>query len=360
MVPNKKQSVNIQYVQKGWAAVYHWRGFGSLYEKVLVEEGEKARKKKRGMWRHELTVPEDSAYRTLNHFWIAPSELTIRGRVRNVTSGETLKLEGQDVRLAGLDAAKDEWCGGELCAFGSRRALAAALAKDRKVACAPAQWDTRDALGATMAMCTTHDPDEGEYCDRKDCWLNWQQTAGGHAIGRRNRKDESEMFMHIAWGEDEAIRARRGIWRMNVDLAAMAEEGTEGLPWHEGREKVKVRGVANVLAGNRLRVADTGLELWGNIGSESEWCKSRRNRNCEEQARAAFEEATDGKVVECSYPAGTRWNDAWKRALCSVEKGCEDVRCTLNYAMAARGGECGCWTPWTGTEAASFTNSSPQ
>ena len=194
-----------------------------------------------------------------------------------------------------------------------------------------------------MAMCTALDPEKNEYCDQKECWLNWQQVANGHAIARRELAVESRIVRLMARAEDDAIRNKHGMWKEGVDTAQIADETMKALPWQEAWEKITIRGPAEVLGTDRLRIDGHDLALWGAIGTELEWCMSRRNRDCDREARAALKELMEGKIVECSYTSGAKWYDTWKRVLCTTEEQaqCQGVRCTLNWKMLREG-----WGMW--------------
>ena len=339
------QSVNVLYAKEGWAAAFTWRYYGGEVEEAIVKAGDQARKRKRGMWRYELTIPENAAYRTLNPAWVPPKSLTIRGIARSVTAGDELVVDGRQIRLAGIEAAQDQWCRAEGWAFESRKALAGLLGKDRRVACAPVAWDTRDGAGATMAMCTTRDPGRGEYCDARECWLNWNQVVNGNAIARREQMFNHPMVVVMSRSEDHAIRAKLGMWKEGVDTSRIVDETMQALPWQEAGEKVTFRGKAEVLGADLLRIGDQAFKLYGAIGAMREWCKTRKNRDCDSEGKAALERMVNGKTVECTQTSMARYFDGSERVLCTARgeegKGCSGIKCTLSWRMLREG-----WATW--------------
>ena len=338
------QSVNVRYVAAGWAAAYSWYYYAGAIGTAMSDKMEKARKRKRGMWRYELTIPEESIYRRENPAWAETSTLTIRGKARRVVRGDRLEIDGREIQLAGISAANDEWCPEDQCAFKSTRALAGLLPRDRMVTCAPVSWDTRNANGVTMAMCTVVDPVSDGFCDRKECWMNWKQVADGHAIARREQILESAMVALMARAEDDAIRERRGMWKSGVDTLQIADESMQALPWQEAGEKVSIRGPARVLGPDLLKIGDETLKLYGAVGARSEWCKSRTNRDCDREARTTLEALVDARNVECTHTSTARYFDGSQRVLCTTDddpEGCAEVQCTLSWKMLRQG-----WATW--------------
>lgn len=114
-----------------------------------------------------------------------------------VVDGDSLRIGGRDVRLQGIDAPEyRQTCRRdgrpEACGHQAREALAA-LIGGRRVAC---RADGSDRFERTLAV-----------CEAGGLELNRQMVVQGHAVA----------FGAYEAEEDEARRARRGIWATSFE-----------------------------------------------------------------------------------------------------------------------------------------------
>lgn len=127
-----------------------------------------------------------------------------------VVDGDTIKIEGERIRLHGIDAPeRRQTCrrGGEeyACGIGATKALSA-LMGGRGVACRSVD---RDRYGRTVAKCFVGGRDINEWMVRE-----------GWAVAYRKYSTD------YAPAEDEARRENRGLWA-----------GAFMLPWDWRRKK---------------------------------------------------------------------------------------------------------------------------
>ena len=97
-----ERSPSWHLAKEGWAYPFAWVDFFGTIGRHIVNDGEKARKRKRGMWRHDVQIPDDAYARTGNWAWIPSSGGTVAGEARALT-GDTLEVDGTAVHCRPLN-----------------------------------------------------------------------------------------------------------------------------------------------------------------------------------------------------------------------------------------------------------------
>lgn len=155
-----------------------------------------------------------------------PMPPPIEGRARAI-DGDTLEIGGRMIRLQGLDAPESaqlcedaegkNWrCGAAATAaldaliHGKGEVLSSAL--PLTITCQQDPRDAEDRYGRALAMCRAGDID-----------INLAMVQGGHAVAYRRYldwRDGSPRPHKAAFlaAEDEARRARRGLWQGRFTL----------------------------------------------------------------------------------------------------------------------------------------------
>ena len=334
--------INWLMVKRGWAVGYSWLKGMNPVTTAIAEESRKARKRKRGMWRHNLEIPDDAMVRRENPNWVVGTGESPIAGVPTVTAGDTIRIKGRRVRLAGIVAIKDRWCpeGSPRCSSeGARRELEKVIA-GRGVRCIPEEMPgpTPEPEG-TQAFCTAK---KSGPCDEAKCWLGWQMVKSGHAIARRDWADRHPAMNALIRTESQAIAAGRGMWQERVRIEP--REGAAA-PFHAPGGLRVVGGASHVMSAESLWF-ENEVYLYGIHGARDKWCRSSANRGCGEEAKNALRKMVVGQEIVCVWPEEARFEkNRPLRGLCTneaqrklQEQGrCEGIECTMNYELVRRG-----------------------
>lgn len=127
---------------------------------------------------------------------IAPSPAPVSATVR-VIDGDTIEVDGERVRLLGIDAPEDDQiCGIDGASFSCGDAATSKLQEligQRQIECV---GDDRDRYGRLIAICSVDGRDVGQ-----------EMVRSGWAVAFTKYSDEYVME------EREAQRAGRGLWQ---------------------------------------------------------------------------------------------------------------------------------------------------
>ncbi len=141
---------------------------------------------------------------------------TLIDEAPKVVDGDTLELQGQRVRIWGVDAPEsDQTCTSQFgrpydCGARATEHLTAFIG-NRAVEC----WvEAKDIYGRNVSICSVNGRDIGDEMVRSGWALDWPQYSKGA----------------YAKQQDEARAAKRGVW-----------QGTFELPWEWRRTKGNTR-----------------------------------------------------------------------------------------------------------------------
>lgn len=133
---------------------------------------------------------------------------TVEGRVK-VIDGDSLEIDGREVRLHGIDAPE----AGQTCRDKSGKPWRCGRA---------ATQELRELIGGGKVTCTGDEVDRYDrlvaQCSREDTDLNGAMVARGLAIAY------GEHTSRYAGEEAEARRARRGMWSGQFDRPSVWRE----------------------------------------------------------------------------------------------------------------------------------------
>ena len=288
------------------------------------------------MWRETLVIPDTALVRTMNPTLIPEEEFTLEGKAE-VVNGDKLTIGGETVRLAGIAAPTNEWCGAKRCGDQAREILRR-FTRRKDVRCAPVSLDAEQD-GPLEAICTARARRKGPY-DTTECLLNWRMVNAGWAIARREQGERHPLMKFIMMAERDAITAEAGMWKAGVDLDQIRQDIPRTVHTAPG-EEASVEGTAKVRGGAHLQLAigDELVQLHGVAPAKSKWCKSRKTRHCEAEARAALAEMIKGKDLKCTWLEKTTrfYVNRVPRATCKATQECDGTKCLINWQMVRQG-----------------------
>ena len=327
------RSVNWYMVWSGWAYGFHWFDFVGTLGPAIAKDGEKAREKGKGMWRHDVQIPDDALARTRNRALIPSGAETLRGEAA-VVDGERLRIGNTTVQLAGVAALDDKWCKGEKnheCAHEALTFLEN-LTSNRQLRCEPVEPPSTS-TELKEVFCTEDELPGEEVCDRRQCWINWELVANGHALARRSWADVLDDKRHpmaadLARAEERAIKEKEGLWQDEVDLEAIKQEVEDRFaPLHNGSNTVT--GYAETGKVHRVHVNGKEIYLYGMLTPRPEWCIGYENRNCGKEAQEAYKELVSGKELTCTWQPSMNWMIPIPMGICRPAQGGESINRTL-------------------------------
>ena len=148
--------------------------------------------------------------------------------------------------------------------------------------------------------------------------------------------------------ESNAILGERGMWsgRVNIEPRERA-----AAPFHmPGPLNRAIEDSPRVMANESLwfdhELHLGELHLYGIYGARQEWCRSRSNRKCADEARSAIKAMTADNEIECTWPEEARFKQSWRlRAVCTTAEHrereqageCEGIECSLNWELVRKG-----------------------
>ena len=307
--------------------------------RFVTEEGKKAEKVGRGMWREEINIPDDAAIRVLNPEWIPPEELTIRGLAEAVGT-DTVRVGETTVKLAGLTGARSElceWDEGE-CENKAREALED-LVNANELACSPVELASTESE-AQEALCT--EAGEGEpSCDRRECWINWKMVRHGHASAQQVPIDAIRSWPCSRWAKKRQSDNKWAFGQAPCRWTPLEEPGM-ALPLHSGGDLERMRGKATVKNGNTLQIEGQDVLLQGAVAPvNAKWCNWRKIKDCARDAIEAAKAMAEGKTMECIWPQVAWYRNIVPRAYCfdaeEFDGGCTQFTCSMNWRMVRQG-----------------------
>ena len=207
-----------------------------------------------------------------------------------VVDGNHLRVRGTTVRLAGIEAPSDEWCRKakrEGCAAKAARALRQIIGT-KQVWCRQTtrdgspRFDGETPLARCQVVSKKIMPVEMYKFSRQ--WINWQMVKAGWAIGFPWLASANDITAAIA-KESEKVRKRKGgMWRYDIVIPQSARVRTENPNWIGGDGRQPIQGIAEVLAGDRIRIGSTTVGLAGIEAPRDAWCELGADECSSEQA----------------------------------------------------------------------------
>ena len=304
------KSVNMLLTAQGWALptepMHHtWLPLA----KSIVKAAKKARSRRRGVWRHDFTVPPNAPLLALNPAHLGTPSGTIRGPA-TLRDDHRIAIGGRVLELAAIELADNAWCTGRRnreCGRKATRALKRLVARN-PLTCVPVHPDTIPVAQrgtVTTAFCTAKQVERSGPCDRAECWINWQLVRAGHAVAKRSWYDLPAESRHpmttlLAIAEEHAMVGPKGLWKSTLDLGTIdAEVDDRFVPAADGHNTV--RGTATVIKPYIVDVDGHRLHLLGASPPQAGWCKGKANRRCRTEGRKRLEQLVDRREVRCTW-----------------------------------------------------------
>ena len=342
-----QQWINYQMVKAGWAIGFPWLASSNPITAAIAKESRKVRRRNGGMWRYDVVIPETARVRTENPNWIGgDGRQPIQG-IAEVLAGDRIQIGSTTVGLAGIEAPRDAWCehGVDECSAEHATQTLAKMIRKRPVSCTPVTMPGSPAPGDVHGFCTLR---SDRACDQDECWLNWRMIHVGAATARRDWADRHKAMHGLILAESNAILGERGMWSGQVTIepreGAAAPFHMPGPLHRVTEESLQAMADESLWLDHELHLGE--LLLYGIYGARKEWCRSRSNRRCADEAREAIKAMTDGTGIECTWPEEAHFKRSWKlRAVCTTAEhrerqeggDCEGIECSINFELVRQG-----------------------
>ena len=304
-----RRSVSWHMVNEGWGYAFAWLDFFGSLGRQLAADGELAKAAGKGMWAGEVNIPDHAYARTDNRSWMPSSERTITGDTE-VLDGETLRVGGVEVQLAGVAALDDRWCVAERnrgCGTDGLSRLRESVA-GKVLRCEPTRPPSTDS-GNIEAFCTVMEDLDEDQCDNKQCWINWQVIERGDALTRRSWMDHPPQERHVmattlGRAEQRALIRKRGIWSDTVDfdrIEADVEHRFGPLPDASNIVTGRARKVRYNNKAVTMEVDGVAMDLYGVVVPSDAWCKGPGNYRCTTKSMRAAKKKLSKAEVTCTW-----------------------------------------------------------